>query len=347
VTTADRLVESTQGLLWERRLVGTSPRAIQRRAEVGQGSMYHHFPGKNALALEALRRSAAELREQAQRQLDGPAGAVDRISAYLMRERDVLQGCRIGRMTQDPHVVADAELRQSVGETLEWLRNRLAEILADGVASGELTADLDPGDLTRRSADVLAMQYEITLPANYDMEIIRDRVRTKGSALDDFPGLGLKAYAIRERGSDASPVNQYAPFYLWSAQSGMNRFLWGDGFRGLARSFGRPEVRHWTGLAFERGQATTEPPRTAVRQLWTVPEDADPAAEVERSMGCLGELATAQGVYCAALAVDTRRWELVQFVLWQDDAPSGEGVRYRVLHLSAPEVNALPVGRQW
>lgn len=194
---------------------------------------------------------------------------------------------------------------------------------------------------------MLAMQYEITLPADYDMEIIRERVRTKGSALDDFAGLGLKAYAIRERGSDGSQVNQYAPFYLWAAQFGMNRFLWGGGFRGLAGSFGRPEVRHWTGLAFELGPATAEPPRTAVRQLWTVPEDADPAAEVEHRIGHLRELASDPGLYCVALAVDTRRWELVQFSLWWNDAPSGDGVRYRILHLSAPEVNTLPVGRQW
>ncbi|GGO10638.1 hypothetical protein GCM10010116_21330 [Microbispora rosea subsp. aerata] len=37
---------------------------------------------------------------------------------------------------------------------------------------------------------------------------------TRGHALDDRAGLGLKAYLIRERGVAGSPVNQYAPFYL-------------------------------------------------------------------------------------------------------------------------------------
>lgn len=81
-----------------------------------------------------------------------------------------------------------------------------------------------------------AMQYEITLPADYDMEIVRRRVETRGRALDEFPGLGLKAYLIRERGVRDSPVNEYAPFYLWHAVSGMNRFLWGGGgFHGARR----------------------------------------------------------------------------------------------------------------
>lgn len=50
-----------------------------------------------------------------------------------------------------------------------------------------------------------AMQYEITLPADYDMGIIHDRVATRGALLDTFPGLGLKAYCVRERGVDGSP----------------------------------------------------------------------------------------------------------------------------------------------
>lgn len=72
-----------------------------------------------------------------------------------------------------------------------------------------------------------AMQYELTLPADYDMGIIRKRVAARGLATDIFPGLGLKAYLILERGVEGSKVNQYAPFYLWTAISGMSRFLWG------------------------------------------------------------------------------------------------------------------------
>lgn len=48
-----------------------------------------------------------------------------------------------------------------------------------------------------------AMQYEITLPSDYDMGIIRDRVATRGHLLDTFPGLGVKAYLMRERGEDS------------------------------------------------------------------------------------------------------------------------------------------------
>ena len=59
---------------------------------------------------------------------------------------------------------------------------------------------------------MLAMQYTFTLPADYDMDIIRQRVTTKGPAVDGFPGLGFKAFLYTRRG-DHGPENLYAPFF--------------------------------------------------------------------------------------------------------------------------------------
>ncbi|MEV0603764.1 TetR/AcrR family transcriptional regulator [Streptomyces sp. NPDC050315] len=142
--TADRLIESTRELLWERGYVGTSPKAILQRANAGQGSMYHHFTGKPDLALAAIRRTAEEMRAEVARLLAGPGTAPDRIGAYLRRERDVLKGCPVGRLTQDPDVMADPVLRAPVDETFDWLRGEIAAVLAAGQERGELAAELDP-----------------------------------------------------------------------------------------------------------------------------------------------------------------------------------------------------------
>jgi len=72
---------------------------------------------------------------------------------------------------------------------------------------------------------MIAMQYEITLPADYDMQIIRDRVGATGHLLDSYPGLGVKAFLIRQRGVDGATSNQYAPFYLWADAAGAASFL--------------------------------------------------------------------------------------------------------------------------
>ncbi|GAA1399561.1 TetR/AcrR family transcriptional regulator [Kitasatospora putterlickiae] len=176
MATQDRLIESTQELLWERGYVGTSPKAIQQRAGVGQGSMYHHFDGKPGLAAAALRRSAEQMRAAAEADLAGPGTAYDRIAAYLRRERDVLRGCRIGRMAQDPEVVADPRLRAPVAETFDWLRGRLAEVIAEGRSAGELRAGAEPADLAAAVVAVVQGGYVLARAAD-DAEPFERAVR--------------------------------------------------------------------------------------------------------------------------------------------------------------------------
>ncbi|OLB81458.1 MAG: TetR family transcriptional regulator [Actinobacteria bacterium 13_2_20CM_2_71_6] len=161
-----RLIESAQALLWERGYVGTSPKAIQQRAGVGQGSMYHHFTGKPDLALAAVRRSAEELRAKAEAQFAGDGTAIERITAYLRRERDVLRGCPIGRLTQDPDIIASPQLRQPLDETFDWLRRRLADVLAEGRARGEFTESLDPAATAATIVAVLQGGYVLARAAD-------------------------------------------------------------------------------------------------------------------------------------------------------------------------------------
>lgn len=170
-----------------------------------------------------------------------------------------------------------------------------------------------------------AMQYEIALPADYDMGIIRARVERSGHLLDDRKGLALKAYLVREH-SEHDPVNQYAPFYLWHDTGAMAHFLvGGGGFQNIVRDFGRPPVRHWTGIGMVAGGARDTAPKTATRHLAPF-HDSD-----------LDALRDNENVHTAAVAVDPTTWELVRFVLWRDE-PEEAGTRYEVRHLSTPEL---------
>jgi hypothetical protein len=62
---------------------------------------------------------------------------------------------------------------------------------------------------------MIVKQYTVTLPGDYDMQIIRKRVVSKGPAFDDFPGLGVKVFLIRQKNHFGAESNQYAPLYLW------------------------------------------------------------------------------------------------------------------------------------
>jgi AcrR family transcriptional regulator len=175
VDASERLVRSTRELLWERGYLGTSPKAIQQRAGAGQGSMYHHFRGKSDLARTAIDQTARELRTEAAHQLDAPGTAIERITAYLRRERDALRGCPIGRLTQDPDILADPLLHQPVGETFEWLRERLAAVLTEGRDRGELDPALDPTGTASALLAVLQGGYVLARaaadPAAFDQAV--------------------------------------------------------------------------------------------------------------------------------------------------------------------------------
>ncbi|OLF18529.1 DUF4865 family protein [Actinophytocola xanthii] len=189
---------------------------------------------------------------------------------------------------------------------------------------------------------MIAAQYEIGLPADYDMGVIRRRVAERGSALDGRAGLGLKAYLVRDI-ADGEPVNAYAPFYLWNDPAAMAAFHWeGQGFGGIVRDFGRPVVRTWVGGRFRPGDGIGDAPSHAVRTSVPFGPDLDPQREADRVDDLARAAAAEPGTHSVAWAVDTVRWEAVVLRLL-GRAPEGEdGTTYRVHHLSAPGIGDLP-----
>lgn len=142
-TTRERLIETTRDLLWERGYAATSPRTIMADSGVGQGSMYHHFAGKEDLAVEALDGSAARLVAAADRIFDEDVPATDRLVSYLTRQRDVMRGCPVGRMTGDADALESDRLHHIVRETFAHVRTRIAETIRAGVDSAEFAPDTD------------------------------------------------------------------------------------------------------------------------------------------------------------------------------------------------------------
>jgi uncharacterized protein DUF4865 len=193
---------------------------------------------------------------------------------------------------------------------------------------------------------VHVMQYEIGLPADHDMRSIERRVATRGAATDDFPHLGVKAYAVRRVGRYGSPVNAYAPFYLWRDPAGLDAFLYGP-FRNITADFGRPPVRHWIGASFTRGPAFGRVPVFATREVRALPDDVDPGEAVAQELAAPAP--DGERWHSEAVAVDPSRWELVRFVLETavpDRIPAGR-TPFDVLHASTPHLEDLRTGRLW
>ncbi len=159
----ERLVETMSELMWERGYADTSPRDVRERSGVGQGSMYHHFPTKRELALAALERNIADLLP-ASSELDGTEGSpLARIQAYLMRPRDALKGCKVGRMTQDPQVREDPTLLAPVGRAFAQVHASWVNALRSAIATGELRDDLDAERLAHTLMAVLQGGYVLAI----------------------------------------------------------------------------------------------------------------------------------------------------------------------------------------
>lgn len=191
---------------------------------------------------------------------------------------------------------------------------------------------------------MIAAQYEILLPADYDMEIIRRRVRERGSALDTRPGLGVKAYLVQDI-ADGSAVNSYSPFYLWRDPAALAAFHWGgQGFSGIVRDFGRPAVRTWIGGGFLRGDAFSASPAYALLRTRTLPPAVDPI-ETAELLSRDGAARLDSTVHSHAWGIDPSSWQSVEFTLLAEHpgpVTETETVVYTLLHLSSPEIEALP-----
>lgn len=187
------------------------------------------------------------------------------------------------------------------------------------------------------------MQYEITLPADYDMKIIEQRVATRGRMTDAFPHLGLKAYAVRRRGRHDSTVNAYAPFYYWRDPRGMIAFLH-QPFAAIVQDFSRPRVQHWIATAFHRGPDFAAVPVFATKRTQYLSDQLPPGPAMGESAAVVISQA---GVHSHAVALDPNHWNLVHFTLWTqlpDISVQAGTTVYDVLHASTPECGELAVG---
>ena len=183
---------------------------------------------------------------------------------------------------------------------------------------------------------MIAMQYSLVLPADYDMGIIERRIAERGHFTDGFVGLAFKAYLhARKQGTPSASDNLYAPFYLWHTNEGMNEFLCGPGFAGLTQSFGWPSVKTWS-VWHAQMSPNVSGARFATREALQIAAHADlagmRAAEAERS-----EKMIAEGAVATLAGFDPCKWSAVRFQLWEAlpaALPEGAVQVYEVGHVS-------------
>lgn len=89
---------------------------------------------------------------------------------------------------------------------------------------------------------MISMQYKIVLPSDYDMDIIKSRVKNNGYKTDGFEDLKFKIYLITEKGVNKNLQNSYCPLYFWKGSGGLNKFIFNGFYDNIINSFGWQKI---------------------------------------------------------------------------------------------------------
>jgi len=165
---------------------------------------------------------------------------------------------------------------------------------------------------------MIAMQYSFTFPADYDMQIIRNRIASKGHTFDDFPGLIFKAFlhASKDIAPTNSNDNQYGALYLWEDAEAMNGFLTHPGFVALTQAFGWPQIKVWSIW----GHALLDDiknARYASREIVQITPYSSLVALQENEQAWITSAMDHPSILAAVSAFEPTTWAAVRFRLWQ------------------------------
>ncbi|MCA7921944.1 DUF4865 family protein [Burkholderia cenocepacia] len=190
---------------------------------------------------------------------------------------------------------------------------------------------------------MLTAYYVHRLPADYDLDIIRNRVRERGRLWDDTPDLLFKGFLLREAGRHGATENGYASFYLWRNEQAFARFVTDGRYRVVTDSFGRAPIDTQVALDARKGGASTG--RFARLETIEIPADADLDAVLAREIARNREAAAREGVVAAAVSLDPLRWRLTRALVTEHESDhGGAGTVYQVLHLARPLLDTLDAG---
>ena len=180
---------------------------------------------------------------------------------------------------------------------------------------------------------MLIKQYAHRLPADYDMQRIRDRAVTRGPDWDETAGLVFKAFLMRERDRNGAAGNVYASVYLWRDPVEAAAFLTGPRFLNVVATFGRPRIETWLPLDVQLGTAPAA--RWLLREDACVPDGTDLAAFRRDEITGNAAIIQRAGTLAVFSGLDLAAWRLSRFTL-SAERPSASGTCYEILYLAAP-----------
>src|SRR6266567_5311651 len=161
--------------------------AVARRAGVGIGTLYRHFPTREALFEAVYRREVQQLSELAE-QLKSEASPVDALRRWLRSNVEFVATKKGMSAALALAVHGSSEL---YAHTFERLTKAVGALLDRAVAAGEIRSDIGPEDLLRALVGMCYMHdqpgWQATVLRLMDVFIDGLRVKAKGGGKAKSP----------------------------------------------------------------------------------------------------------------------------------------------------------------
>ena len=129
---------------------------IARRSGIGSGTLYRHFPTRDAL-IEAVYRSEVEKLANAAPRFAATLSPLEALRAWMLLFIDHVEGKMLIVPAMD--TVAGGSSRLIIGSR-DLIRAAFATLAQRAIANGDLRHDIDPEDLIRALVGIFHTAYE-------------------------------------------------------------------------------------------------------------------------------------------------------------------------------------------
>ncbi|MBZ9633351.1 DUF4865 family protein [Clostridium sp. FP1] len=183
---------------------------------------------------------------------------------------------------------------------------------------------------------MIATQYKIILPSNYDMNIIKDRVKNNGHKTDEFDDLKFKLYLITEKGENNNLQNSYCPLYLWKDSNGLNKFLFNGFYDNIITSFGWQQVNVGIPLI-----DTTTYKIKETKYLFEITREIEPQESLNNLKDKIGKDIPKIDNTEYIVIYNPDNWKYIVFYFIDDliKVKAEKGVIYNILHISQEKLS--------
>lgn len=173
------ILDAARHLFAHRGYGSTSVREVVAAAGVTKPTLYYWFENKEALYLECLRSTFAELNPLVEAALSGPGDIRERLvrfaNDYVQKGLDDLDGLRLALTATNPSFEKRPEIDLMTFHHTYF--GPLENFFAEGVSNGTFRRDLDPAFMVVSLVGAMSMHLRgaiegLPLPDNYAEQIV-------------------------------------------------------------------------------------------------------------------------------------------------------------------------------